>query len=431
MKQPLREPDVPAAIRDPDHDQVLFDWCARGSAPGASPRAELLDQTLRDGLQSPSVHNPAIEQKLDLLRCMAEVGVQVFDAGLPASSSKSLDDAVVLARAVSEERLDLEPICSARAELSDVDAVCQVADRAGRALGVYIFIGTSRIRAMAEQWSDESVLARVVSAIARARARGMPVTFVAEDASRTAPETLSSIVDVALDAGAERLCLCDTAGALNPAGARQLVKYVRDHLAARGQLEIGIDWHGHDDRAMALAVALTAWEAGADRIHATALGQGERAGNTPLEMMVVNWVLDGIVPEPRLGSLIEYATCAARVLKVPIPAKYPVVGPDAFRTATGVHASAISRAQSSGDQWLADRVYSSVPADLVGRRQEICVGFVSGRSNVRHWLRIQGLEGDPDLVEAMLTRAKQSDRVLTDEELIGWVAELRGRLRSP
>jgi len=425
VEQPSQESDASETTRDSSHGQVLFGWCAPKSTPGALPRAELLDQTLRDGLQSPSVHNPTIEQKLELLRCMGSVGVQVFDAGLPASSSKSFDDALALARAVGEEHLGLEPICSARAELSDVDAVCHVADRVGTALGIYVFIGTSRIRAIAEQWSDESLRARVASAIARARARGMPVAFVAEDASRTAPATLSSIVDVALDAGAERLCLCDTAGALNPVGARRLVGYVRDHLAARGQPEIGIDWHGHDDRAMALAVALTAWEAGAERIHATALGQGERAGNTPLEMMVVNWVLDGIVPEPRLGSLIEYATCAARALKVAIPAKYPVVGPDAFRTATGVHASAISRAQSSGDQWLADRVYSSVPADLVGRRQEICVGFVSGRSNVRHWLMIHGFEGDPALVEAMLARAKQSDRVLTDEELLGWVAELR------
>jgi 2-isopropylmalate synthase len=243
---------------------------------------------------------------------------------------------------------------------------------------------------------------------------------VSEDATRARPDTLRELFRVALDAGATRLCLCDTVGHATPDGVRRLVGFTRAFLAERGA-KVALDWHGHADRGLALANALAALDAGVDRAHGTALGLGERTGNTPLELLVLNLSLAGRWP-PDLVPVAEYCRTAAQVLGVAIPADHPLVGSGAFRTATGVHAAAIRKARGLG-QWLTDRVYAAVPAAALGRQQQVCIGPQSGRANVEAWLAAHGVAAPLGLVDALLEKARSADHVLSDEEVGALVKE--------
>jgi len=180
---------------------------------------------------------------------------------------------------------------------------------------------------------------------------------------------------------------------------------------------IGIDWHGHRDRDFAIANSLAALDAGATRLHGAAIGIGERVGNTPMDTLLVNLVLMGYI-ERDLSALVEYCELVSRATGVPIPPNYPVVGRDAFRTATGVHAAAVIKAFRMNDVALVDAVYSGVPAGMIGRTQEIEVGPMSGRSNVIFWLQQRGHPTADAVVERILTRAKASSGVLTEEEIL-------------
>jgi 2-isopropylmalate synthase len=376
----------------------------------------LLDETLRDGLQSASVRQPRVDEKIELLSRMEALGVDIAKIGMPSSSSRMFDDAVAMARFAASRGFRLRVACAARALPKDIERVADVALRAGTAVELYCFAPSSELRVTAEGW-DWAVARRLVSdAMASARACGLVATFVAEDATRASPEALTELVRAAVDEGARRVCICDTAGHATPTGTRALVSFVQSVVSTSGS-RIGIDWHGHDDRGLALANALAAVEAGADRIHATALGIGERAGNVAMELLVMNALLLGASGRWKPEELGSYCRIASRVLDHPIPKNHPLFGDDAFRTTTGTHAAAIVKAEERGDAWLADHVYSSMPAVRLGRKQEIGIGAMSGMANVIHWMRHHGIAVEEGLARAILTRAKQTDRALTDDDL--------------
>jgi len=179
---------------------------------------------------------------------------------------------------------------------------------------------------------------------------------------------------------------------------------------------VRLDWHGHRDRDLSVINSIAAVEAGVDQVHATGIGIGERVGNTPMDLLLVNLKLEGYIKQD-LTALPEYLQKISEAVGKPIPDNYPVFGKDAFRTATGVHAAAVIKAKKKGDSWLADRVYSGVPAGLFGRAQQIEVGFMSGASNVNFWLESRGVKPTPELVAAILDKAKHSNHILTDEEI--------------
>ena len=171
---------------------------------------------------------------------------------------------------------------------------------------------------------------------------------------------------------------------------------------------------------------LAAIEAGIDRVHATALGVGERVGNAEMDLLIVNLHLLG-THRHDVSKLREYCEVAAHTTSVPLPANYPVVGADAFRTGTGVHAAAIIKARRKGDAWLADRVYSSVPAGSFGLKQRIDISPVSGLSNVKCWLEEHGYDaGNAALCDRLFSAAKVADRVLSEAECHRLVAEVLG-----
>jgi 2-isopropylmalate synthase len=402
-----------------EDSSLVYDWNAPERTAPRRPVA-LLDDTLRDGLQSTAVRQPTLDERSELLQAMRRAGIHGVNLGLPAVS---LEASRTIARLVTEAtELGLTAVCAGRTLAADMRAIVEIAERTGAPLEGHAFVGASAIRARVEGWELGVLGKRTAEAIATLVRAGVRAAFVTEDTTRSEPEALRTLFATALDAGATRLCLCDTVGHATPAGVRRLVGFTRAFLAERGQ-NVALDWHGHADRGLALANALAAHDAGVDRVHGTALGLGERAGNTPIELFIVNLLLDGTWPVADLKPLAEYCRRAAEILGVEIPANHPLVGAGAFRTATGVHAAAIRKAAQK-NAWLSERVYGAVPSSAVGRAQEVCVGPLSGRANVEHWLALHGVPADERVVQTLLAHARAADHVLADEEVLGVLATL-------
>ncbi len=397
---------------------LIYDWnlAADTEMWPARGRVELDDETLRDGLQSPSVISPSIEDKLRILHMMAELGIESANLGLPGAGQHVVEDVTRLAREIGTQKLPIFPNCAARTVRQDMEPIVEIAQRTGVEIEAACFIGSSPIRQYTEGWDLERLLELTEEAVGFGVGEGLPVMFVTEDTTRANPEDLRRLYTVAVEAGARRVCVADTVGHATPEGARLVIRFVREVVDATGE-EVRVDWHGHKDRGLAVINSLAAAEAGADRLHGTALGIGERVGNTPIDLLLVNMQLLGWA-ERDLTRLPDYCELVAETTGVGLAANHPVVGKDAFRTATGVHAAAIIKARAKGDDWLADRIYSSVPASLVGRRQVIDVGPMCGKSNVVCWLEERGLEAREDLVQSIFEHAKKSTRTLTEGEIL-------------
>ncbi len=401
-----------AAIGD-----LIYDWNeAERQIPAIPKKFELHDETLRDGIQNPSVVDPGIGDKLEILHLLDEVGVDSTDVGLPGAGPRAFEDVLTLCKEIAEQKLNIRATCAGRTLVGDIEPMVEVSQKAGIPVEVMTFIGSSPIRQYAENWSNELITKRSVEAIDFAVKEGLPVTFVTEDTTRSRPEFLRDLFLAAIDAGATRLCLCDTVGHSTPDGVRNLIEFTQDVIEKSGA-DVKIDWHGHNDRGLALVNSLFALEYGAHRVHGCVLGIGERVGNAPLDLLLINLRLLGVIDRD-LSQLAALAAKTSSATRFPIGISYPVVGEDAFRTATGVHAAAIIKAQQKGEDWLADRVYSGVPAGMFGRKQEICVGPMSGISNVTYWLRENGVEESGLLIKAILQAAKKSDHNLSKEEVL-------------
>ena len=404
---------------------LVFDWNEVNRKGRILPaNATFFDETLRDGLQNPSVVDPSIEEKIKLLHLMEDLGIHIADIGLPGSSPRAFEDCLRLCREVSEQKMKIRVACAGRTVVGDITPMIELSQRAGIPVEVYAFIGSSPIRQYAENWDVQLIAKRSAEAIDVAVKAGLPVAYVTEDTTRSRPEVLTTLFRTAIDHGAKRLCLSDTVGHATPDGVRNLIQFTRNVVAGTGA-EIGIDWHGHNDRGLALENAIWAFEYGADRVHGTGLGIGERVGNAQMELMLLNLKLLGQIDQD-LTKLLEYCETIARAVKWDIPINYPLVGRDAFRTATGVHAAAIIKSMAKGDNWLADRIYSGVPASMIGRSQEICIGFMSGASNVNYWLSLRNIPTSEDLVAEILKEAKSLDHIMTEDEVMTVVKRVRG-----
>jgi 2-isopropylmalate synthase len=408
--------------------ELIHDWNVLGDRPAYPAHVLITDETLRDGLQSPSVIHPTIQDKVYLLYLMRELGVDAADLGLCGAGERFKKDVVVLAREIARQHMHIQPQSAARTLESDILPIADASQEAGIAIEACVFLGSSPIRQYAEGWDLATLLRLTHDSVSTAVHLGLPVMFVTEDTTRAYPDHLKAIYTEAIRSGARRVCVADTVGHATPEGVRQLIRFiakVRDEVDPA----VGIDWHGHRDRGLDMINTLAAIEAGADRVHACALGIGERSGNTPMEILLVNLSLLGISKRD-LSKLPEYCRVVAEACGAPIPFNYPVVGADSFRTSTGVHAAAIVKALDAGDEWLANRVYCGVPASLVGRGQEIEIGPMSGENNVRYWLTSRGIETPPVFIEKILAAAKRGNAILTETQLTRMVAVMRERLSN-
>ncbi len=404
-----------------DEKSLVHDWAEDGpNRYDGAPGVMLDDETLRDGLQSPSVTDPELEDKVKILHLMNSLGIETANIGLPGAGQRQRQAVEHLCREMVDHDLRIRPNCAGRTLMVDIQPMAEVSQKVGIGIEACVFIGSSPIRQYAEAWDIEHILRHTREAIRFAVQEGLDVMYVTEDTVRSSPEHLRVLLGAAVEAGAKRVCLCDTVGAAIPEGVKNLVSWVKNLLRDLGAEQVGIDWHGHSDRGLGLANTLAAIQAGATRVHGTALGIGERVGNTPMEQILVNLKLLGLRDDD-LTHLPEYVETVSRAVEVPVAVNTPIVGADAFRTATGVHSAAVIKAKRKGDNWLADRVYSGVPASWIGREQAIEVGHMSGASNVIHYLKSRNLPHGQDVIDAVLTLAKKSAKILDEDEILAVV----------
>jgi isopropylmalate/homocitrate/citramalate synthase len=407
-------------LRVPPHP-LIYDW--NQDAAGPRPVAMLDDETLRDGLQSPSVRAPSIDEKIEILHRMDALNIDTVDIGLPGAGPHVARDVERLARAIAAGKLQIKANCAARTMIADIKPIAEIVERTGVPIECCTFIGSSPIRQYAEGWGLDFLKKCTDEAVSFAVKQGLSVMYVTEDTTRADPDSLRELFTTAVRAGASRLCVADTVGHATPNGAKAVVRFVTSVIADL-KVDVGIDWHGHKDRGFGVSSAIAALEAGATRLHGAALGIGERCGNTPLDLLLVNLVMMGYRDQD-LTSLPAYCETVARACEVRIAPNYPVIGTDAFRTATGVHAAAVVKAFRKGDRALMDAVYAAVPASLVGREQEIEIGPMSGRSNVIFWLERRGLPATDEIVDRVFAAAKASNRTLSRDQVQSIVDEAR------
>jgi 2-isopropylmalate synthase len=378
------------------------------------------DETLRDGLQSPSVRDPSVAEKVEILHLMEALGIDSLDLGLPGAGARAIEAVTALAREISAHKMKIRANCAARTHENDIRPIAEIVQQTGLPIEAATFIGSSPIRRFTEGWTDDFLLQTTEKAVKYAVSLGLDVMYVTEDTSRCDPETVKRLYATAINCGARAICICDTAGHATPMGALALVRFVIAEVVKPSGEKIRVDWHGHSDRGLAIANSIAAIIAGANCVHGCAIGLGERVGNTQVDQMLVNLKLMGIAPwdEQDLTKLKQYCQAVSRATGVPIPANYPVVGDDAFRTATGVHASAIIKAYHKDDVVLANTVYSGVPSHVFGLEQIIDIGPMSGKSNVLWWLERHGIPVSDRVVDRIYQRAKQSDHTLSEAEIL-------------
>jgi 2-isopropylmalate synthase len=380
----------------------------------------LNDETLRDGLQSPSVRDPSIQEKIAILHLMETLGINSLDLGLPGAGPRAVEHVEALAREIVDHKMKIRANCAARTHQNDIRPIAEIVQRTGLKIEAATFIGSSPIRRFTENWSDDFLLQTTESAVKYAVSLGLDVMYVTEDTTRCDPATIKRLYSAAINCGARAIVVCDTAGHATPMGTFALVQFVIEEVVKPSGENIRVDWHGHCDRGLAIANSMAALVAGAECVHATALGIGERVGNTQMDQMLLNLKLMGIPPwaDQDVTKLKEYCVAVSRATGVPIPANYPVVGEDAFRTATGVHAAAVIKAYKKNDIELANTVYSGVPSHVFGLEQVIDIGPMSGKSNVLFWLDRRGIPASDDVVDRIYRRAKASDHTLSESEIL-------------
>jgi 2-isopropylmalate synthase len=401
--------------------ELIYDWNQADAAKlRPTGRVLLNDETLRDGLQSPSVRDPSIEEKIRILHCMEALGINSLDMGLPGAGPRAVADCEALAHEIVRNKMKIQANCAARTHENDIRPIAEIVQRTGLNIQAATFIGSSPIRRYTEGWTDDFLLQTTEKAVKYAVSLGLESMYVTEDTSRCDPEMVRRLYSAAINCGARAIVICDTAGHATPMGAFALVRFVIEQVVKPSREKIRVDWHGHCDRGLAIANSMAALMAGAECVHACALGIGERVGNTQMDQMLVNLKLMGVSPwaEQDLTQLKEYCQAVSKATGVPIPANYPVVGEDAFRTATGVHAAAVIKAYKKKDIELANAVYSGVPSQLFGLEQIIDIGPMSGKSNVLFWLERHGVPPTDDVVERIFQRAKASDHTLTEPEIL-------------
>jgi 2-isopropylmalate synthase len=400
--------------------ELIYDW-NKALPVGLVPTGpvQLNDETLRDGLQSPSVRDPSFDEKIQILHLMEALGIDSLDLGLPGAGPRAVEHVEALAREIAGNRMKIHPNCAARTHENDIRPIAEISHRTGLKIDAATFIGSSPIRRYTEGWTEDFLLQTTEKAVKFAVSLGIEVMYVTEDTSRCDPAMIKRLYSTAINCGARAIVVCDTAGHSTPMGAYALTKFVLDEVVKPSGEKIRVDWHGHCDRGFAVANSMAALAAGADCVHACALGTGERVGNTQMDQMLVNLKLMGVPPwdQQDLTKLRDYCEAVSTATGVPIPPNYPVVGEDAFRTATGVHASAVIKAYKKNDVELANAVYSGVPAHLFGLEQVIDIGPMSGKSNILFWLERHSIPVSDEVVERIYRRAKSSDHTLSEAEL--------------
>ena len=375
----------------------------------------LLNTDLRDGSQASGIEAPKESDKIQMLKYMDSIGIHYADIAMPVAKGKHLQEAIAVAKAKRELGLSINLVCLARALPGDVHRAIELRDQSQTELEVIIFKGSSPLRRGVEGWATkEDIVDPMVRAIRIAIENGLKVTAATEDTTRTEREVIKSVFCESISAGATRVCIADTVGFSDPWSTAEIVSWIKKEVI--GESQIGLDWHGHNDVDMTTANALIALGAGADRVHVTSLGIGERAGNTPMESMIENLRQHGI-NNYKYPLIMEYASYASKVFGRIIPPDKPIVGDLVHKTPTGIHGAGIAKAIEKGRPDLAGIIYSAVDPSIYGRHPELSIGPLSGNHNAIANLERLNIEVTQQHIQRILVLAQMLGRELSDEEI--------------
>lgn len=399
----------------PDTREILFTWNERRLPEQVA--VEIEDDTLRDGLQASFIRKPTVEEKAELIELSAEIGARHVVLGFPASSPAEFSDSRRLLSVIADCRLPMTPWFLGRALRADMEPILRLRDIFGGDVGAAFFIGTSPMRRYVEQWDFGLMVKRITDTMEYLQQAGLPFSFSIEDASRTPPAEVETMVEAAVRYSAFSIALCDTVGESTPEGVRRLVEFTKAITKRHGS-GLKILWHGHNDRGLALANSIAAIEAGADIIGGAFLGIGERTGNTALEQVIM-YLHQNKVGTFDVKGLIPYVRKLAMATDFPVPVNAPLVGPQAFATCTGTHSAAVLKAAELGTDFE-DYVFSSIPASELGAMQDIGVGPTSGMANARYVLEKGNMASSEEIASELLAFAKRQQRLLHEDEIVAW-----------
>lgn len=404
---------------DDSVSDYLYDW---GSYQLKGTTVKIWETTLRDGLQAPYIRQPRADEKIALVEEMIKLGIDVIEIGFPASGPHHYQDIVSLARYLKETEAPVKVACAARTVIGDVERVVEVAKEVDSPIEVLLIAGSSKIRHYVEDWSLRQLGGWIRDSIRLAIDSGLSVNFIAEDVSRAEPKLFDYIYKTAIEEGATTLSIADTVGCATPQTVANLVKYLRNNVVKHEPVEI--DFHGHDDRGLAVANSMAAVVAGVDKVHVTALGIGERAGNTPAEPLLLNLKIEK-ARKKSLKNLIKYSEIASEIFHLPLRENYPGVGKMVFTTAVGMHAAAMLKAKKMGRDDLADIVYCGVEPKMFGSQSRVLIGPLSGLSNIEWYLERKGIKVNKETMEAILAEAKTLERILTETDVLRILTKLK------
>src|SRR6202049_3424361 len=253
----------------PTNNEWIHDW-NQASTPLIPPGTRVLlnDETLRDGLQNPSVHDPSIQEKIQNLHLMESLGIDSLNIGLPGAGPRAVAHTEALAREIATNRMKIRPTAAARTVEADIRPIAEISQRVGIPIEAATFLGSSPIRRLVEDWTGDHLERTTEMAVTFAVAEGLPCMYVTEDTVRTDPATVKRLYTTAIRCGARAIVLCDTVGHATPQGAYNLIKFVIEEVVKPSGEKIRVDWHGHNDRGLAIANSLWAVAAGAHSVHA-------------------------------------------------------------------------------------------------------------------------------------------------------------------
>lgn len=358
-------------------------------------RLRFFDTTLRDGEQTPGVSLTPSE-KLEIAAALSRIGVHTVEVGSAAASEGERE----ALRLIADAGLSAEICTYVRALRQDID---YAADCNADSVHLVVPVSDLHIQKKLRKTRDE-VCSMAWTAVEYARERGLAVELSGEDASRADQAFLREIFAAGVERGADRLCFCDTVGLLTPERTAELIPPL-----CLAPLSI----HCHDDLGMALANSLAALRAGASACHVTVNGLGERAGNTPLEELVMALEVlygcrTGIVTE----ELYHLATLVSRLTGVPLPVNKAIVGEMAFTHESGIHAHGVLREPST---------YESVSPEKIGRKRRIVLGKHSGSASIEAALHEKNYRPDEHQLREIIKRIKHlgdEGKRVTDADLM-------------
>jgi 2-isopropylmalate synthase len=393
---------------------LIYDWNIDPTYKTVKP-IQLCDETLRDGLQGNLPRLPSVDEKLNLLARADRLGLSEACVGFPAQTV-AYQDALALFKGAKERRLRLPLGLVGRMVKSDIEAIASIQQASGHpAIAKLAMMGSSPMRRYVESRNLDELERLMREGVGYATQLDLPTHVSIEDVSRSEPKVIERLFSAAVESGATLVSICDTVGHITPFGTKRVVRHFRKFLNEQGY-QVRLGFHGHNDRGLGVANALAAIEAGIDLIDCTVLGIGERTGNIPLDLTLVNLKIQGLWSGD-ISSLKDYCQEVARVCQLIIPPNYPIFGSNAFVTQAGVHASAILKAEIRGEPHIAALVYSPIDPHWVGLDYEIYVGPSSGRSNVQLLLHRKGLNVEERAIELILHKARRENRILSEEEV--------------